>query len=131
MAGKLPANAFQKGCAPGPGRPKGSRTRLQEFVIEMLDEDFREHGHEVLERVRAKWPQVYLTAVINLMPKQTQTETVSQLEHLTDAELDLLERMLASERAETVQAIDVVAESNDAIIDVPPLSLSTEKQDKT
>jgi hypothetical protein len=55
--------------------------RLQEFVIEMLDEDFRKHGHEVLERVRAKWPQVYLTAVINLMPKQTQTETVSQLEH--------------------------------------------------
>ncbi len=122
MAGKLPANAFQKGCAPGPGRPKGSRTRLQEFVIEMLDKDFREHGKDVLERVRAKWPQVYLTAVINLMPKQTQTETVSQLEHLTDAELDLLERMLASERAKTVQAIDVVAESNDAIIEALPES---------
>jgi hypothetical protein len=122
MSGKLPANAFQKGCAPGPGRPKGSRTRLQEFVIEMLDADFREHGKDVLERVRAKWPQVYLTAVINLMPKQTQTETVSQLEHLTDAELDLLERMLASERAKTVQAIDVVAESNDAIIEALPES---------
>jgi hypothetical protein len=108
MAGKLPANAFQKGCAPGPGRPKGSRTRLQEFVIEMLDADFREHGKDVLERVRAKWPQVYLTAVINLLPKQTQTETVSPLGHLTDAELDLLEQMLASERAKTVQAIDVV-----------------------
>jgi hypothetical protein len=120
MAGKLPANAFQKGCAPGPGRPKGSRTRLQEFVIEMLDADFREHGKDVLERVRAKWPQVYLTAVINLMPKQTQTETVSQLEHLTDAELNLLEQMLASERAKTVQAIDVVAESNDAIIEALP-----------
>ena len=57
------------------------------------------------------------TAIINLMPRQTQTETVSQLEHLTDAELDLLERMLASERAKTVQAIDVVAESNGAIIE--------------
>jgi hypothetical protein len=86
-------------------------------VIEMLDEDFREHGRDVLERVRAKWPQVYLTAVINLLPKQTQTETVSPLGHLTDAELDLLEQMLASERAKTVQAIDVVAESNDAIIE--------------
>jgi hypothetical protein len=122
MSEKLPANAFQKGCAPGPGRPKGSRTRLQEFVIEMLDKDFREHGKDVLERVRAKWPQVYLNAVINLMPKQTQTETVSQLEHLTDAELDLLEQMLASERAKTVQAIDVVAESNDAIIEALPES---------
>jgi hypothetical protein len=122
MAGKLPANAFQKGCAPGPGRPKGSRTRLQEFVIEMLDEDFRKHGHEVLERVRARWPQVYLTAIINLMPRQTQTETVSPLGHLTDAELDLLEQMLASERAETVQAIDVVAESNGAIIEALPES---------
>jgi hypothetical protein len=122
MAGKLPANAFQKGCAPGPGRPKDSRTRLQEFVIEMLDADFREHGKDVLERVRAKWPQVYLNAVINLMPRQTQTETVSPLEHLTDAELDLLEQMLASERAKTVQAIDVVAESNGAIIEASPES---------
>jgi hypothetical protein len=33
------------------------------------------------------------------------------------AELDLLERMLASERAKTVQAIDVVAESNGPIIE--------------
>ncbi len=34
-------------------------------------------------RVRAKWPQVYLTAIINLLPKQTQTETLSPLGHLT------------------------------------------------
>jgi hypothetical protein len=43
-------------------------------------------------------------------------------QNLTDAELDLLEQMLASERAETVQAIDVVAESNDAIIEALPES---------
>jgi hypothetical protein len=46
--------AFQKGCAPGPGRPKGSRKRLQEFVIEMLDAHFREHSKDVLACVRAR-----------------------------------------------------------------------------
>jgi hypothetical protein len=46
-------------------------------------------------------------------------------QNLTDAELDLLEQMLASERAKTVQAIDVVAESNGAIIEALPILVAS------
>jgi hypothetical protein len=103
---KLPKTAFQKGCAPGPGRPKGSRSRLQEFVLQLIDEDFREHGKEVLARVRAKWPQIYLTAIVGLLPKQSQVEKLSPLGELSDEELELLEEYFASSRAKLVRKIE-------------------------
>lgn len=101
----LPKTAFQKGCAPGPGRPKGARTRMQEFVIEMLDADFREHGHDVLRRVRAKWPQIYLSAIVSLLPRQSQT-IESPLADLTDQEIETIEQMLAASRAKLVQQLE-------------------------
>ena len=102
---KPPKTAFQPGCAPGPGRPKGSRTRLQEFVIDMLDEDFREHGKDVLERVRQKHPQIYLSAIVSLLPRQQQ-KIESPLADLTDAEIEMLEQMLSAGRAKLVQQLE-------------------------
>ena len=99
---RLPSTAFQPGCAPGPGRPRGSRSRLQEFTLQLIDEDFRKHGKEVLERVRAKWPQVYLTAVVGLLPKQSQT-IESPFVDLTDAEIEMLEEMLAASKAKLIE----------------------------
>ena len=99
------SHLFQPGN-PGGGRPKGARSRLQEFTLQLIDEDFRLHGKEVLERVRQKWPQVYLTAVVGLLPRQQQTETVSQLGHLTDAEIETLERMLAEQKAKMIEQIE-------------------------
>jgi hypothetical protein len=78
---------------------------LTETVTAVLSEDFELHGRETIQRVRERYPQIYLTAVISLLPKQPQTETVSPLGHLSDAELDLLERMLTSERAKTIEAV--------------------------
>jgi hypothetical protein len=102
---KLPKTAFQPGCAPGPGRPKGSRTRLQEFVIDMLDADFREHGKDVLKRVRQRHPQIYLTALVSLLPKQQQ-KIESPFADLTDEEIAMLEEMLAAGRAKLVRNIE-------------------------
>ena len=103
---KANSGSFKPGNPGGPGRPKGSRTRLQEFVIEMLDADFREHGQEVLDRVRAKWPQVYLSAIVSLLPKQQQVEKISPLGELTDEELVMLEEMLAAGRAKLVPELE-------------------------
>jgi hypothetical protein len=97
---------FAAGWRGGPGRPKGSRTRLQEFVIEILDEDFREHGKDVLERVRAKWPQIYLTAVISLLPKQQQIEKLSPFSDISDQELQMIEEMLTASRAKLVRELE-------------------------
>jgi hypothetical protein len=115
---KLPKTAFKPGCAPGPGRPKGSRTRLQEFTLQLIDEDFREHGKEVLERVREKWPQIYLNCVVSLLPRQQQT-IESPLADLSDEEIEMIEEMLAASRARLVKKIEshngaAIALSSDA-----------------
>jgi hypothetical protein len=100
------SGSFRVGNAGGPGRPKGSRTRLQEFVIEMLDADFREHGAQVIETVRQKHPQIYLSAIVSLLPRQTQTEKISPLGELTDEEIEQLERYLRASRAQLVPELE-------------------------
>jgi hypothetical protein len=100
---KLPAHAFQPGNPCGLGRPKGVRNRLTDTVTTVLSEYFELHGREVIERVRAKYPQVYLSAIISLLPKQTTVEKLLPLGELSDDELVMIEEMLASSRARLVQ----------------------------
>jgi hypothetical protein len=97
--------AFQPGHPGGPGRPKGSRSRLQEFVLKLINEDFQEHGKDVLERVREKHPQIYLMGVLSLLPKQTQ-KIESPFVDLSDEELQLLEEHLAAARARLVLELE-------------------------
>jgi hypothetical protein len=101
--------AFKPGCAPGPGRPRGSRSRLQEFTLQLIEDDFREHGADVLKRVRERWPQVYLTAVVGLLPRQQQT-IESPFADLSDAEIEMLEEMLAAGKAKQINGKAVALE---------------------
>ena len=71
----------------------------------MLHDDFEKHGQSVIERVREKHPQVYLSAVVSLLPKQQQ-KMESPFIDLTDEELTLLEEHLAAVRAKTVHFIE-------------------------
>ena len=93
---KLPKTAFQPGCAPGPGRPRGQRNRLTEVALTALGADFAEHGAAVIEEVRKTKPHVYLQVVASLLPRQVQMEKLSPFSDLTDAELEQLERYLAA-----------------------------------
>jgi hypothetical protein len=52
----------------GPGRPKGSRSKLASEFIDALYQDFEQHGSGVIAKVRAEKPDVYLKVVANLMP---------------------------------------------------------------
>jgi hypothetical protein len=67
---KANAGSFKPGNPGGPGRAEGQQDAAAEFVIEMLDADFREHG---IDRVRAKWPQVYLSAIVSLLPSSSRS----------------------------------------------------------
>jgi hypothetical protein len=79
------------------------RNRLTETVTRVLSEDFELHGRDVIERVREKYPQIYLSAVVSLLPKQQQVEKISPLGELTDEELVMLEEMLAAGRAKLIE----------------------------
>lgn len=60
---------FQPGHAGGPGRPKGSKTRLGEAFIQALADDFDQHGVAVIENVRAEQPVEYLKVIARVLPK--------------------------------------------------------------
>jgi len=106
---KPPKTAFQPGCAPGPGRPRGQRNRLTEVALAALGADFAEHGAAVIEEVRKTKPHVYLQVVASLLPRQVQMEKLSPYSDLTDAELEQLERYLAAAHAHAVSEINGAA----------------------
>jgi ribosome-binding ATPase YchF (GTP1/OBG family) len=95
---------WQPGNPGGPGRPKGSRSKLQEIVLKALHEDFEQHGVEAIRRVRERRPEAYLAACVSLLPKQQQ-KIESPFENLTDEELEQLEKFLKMARAKTAPTI--------------------------
>jgi hypothetical protein len=89
---------FKPGQSDNPaGRPKGSRNKVSEKLLEALATDFDDHGKEVIEKVRADRPADYLKIVGSLVPKQMEIEdlrTTRKAEELSDNEL----AAIASER---------------------------------
>lgn len=60
---------WKKGESGNPaGRPKGARDRLSQAVYKEILEDWAENGAEVIRKVRAVQPALYLQAVIRLVP---------------------------------------------------------------
>jgi hypothetical protein len=106
---KPPRTAFKPGNPGGPGRPIGSRTKLNELAVALLHEDFAKHGADVIRRVRERKPEVYLASVVSLLPKQSQIERRTPFDDISDEELALLEEHLAAVRAKTIKRLDLVA----------------------
>ena len=62
---------FQPGQSGNPaGRPKGSRNKLGELFVRALQEDFTEHGPQVIEQVRRDHPAQYLKVIAAVIPKE-------------------------------------------------------------
>lgn len=96
---------WQPGQSANPaGRPKGSRSKLNELCLRMLADDFAQYGEEVIKRVRERRPEAYLAAVVSLLPKQKE-EVKSPFVDLTDEELEQLEKFLKMARAKTAPPI--------------------------
>ena len=52
------------------GRPKGSRSKLQENFLKALSDDFDEGGIAAIQTMRLERPSDYVRAIASLMPKQ-------------------------------------------------------------
>ena len=61
--------SFRAGHAGGPGRPRGSRSKLNELALSLLTVDFVEHGAAVIAEVRKRKPESYLLGVLSLLPQ--------------------------------------------------------------
>ena len=77
---------FKKGVSGNPGgKPKGTRNKLQNDLIEALADDWYLHGDEAITAAREKDPMGYVKAMISLLPKEV--AITRPLEDLTDNEL--------------------------------------------
>lgn len=63
------ATRFQPGNKLG-GRPKGVRNTLSERVLKDLLADWEEHGKDAIISTRLSKPEVYVKAIVSLIPKE-------------------------------------------------------------
>ena len=62
---------FKPGQSGNPkGRPKGARNRLGTRFLEALEADFNKFGPQAIALVREKKPEVYISVVADLLPKE-------------------------------------------------------------
>jgi hypothetical protein len=82
---------FEPGQSGNPaGRPKGSRNKVSEKLLETLAEHFETHGKAAVEKVYAESPRDYLKIVAGLVPKQMEIDdkrAQRRAEDLSDDEL--------------------------------------------
>jgi hypothetical protein len=78
MCGFLLARVSQSGNIGGPGRPRGSRNKLNDDFVAAIYEDWTKHGPVVLARVRKTNPTAYLRIVAALCPVRLDVETPEQ-----------------------------------------------------
>lgn len=62
---------FKPGQSGNPaGRPKGARSILATDFLKALQQDFSEHGKEVIQAVRGEKPDQYLKVIASVLPKE-------------------------------------------------------------
>jgi hypothetical protein len=87
---------FKPGWKGGPGRPAGSRDRLQRQFLYALAEDFDKHGEGAIRICRVEDPVRYVSICASSMPKEF-AMTENSLGDLSDDEVrQLLERIRES-----------------------------------
>src|SRR5262245_65856854 len=70
------ADPWKPGQSGNPkGRPPGSRNKLGDAFVEALCKDFLEHGAKAIVACRETKPEVYLTVISKVMPKELNLKT--------------------------------------------------------
>jgi len=85
------------------GRPKGSRNKLDEIFVAALYEDFRSGGIQAIQSCRETKPEVYLSVIAKVLPKQVDVKSDESVANLADG-LQAVANFLGSFAAEDSSA---------------------------
>jgi hypothetical protein len=72
--GGITGKGFMPGNPGGPGRPKGSRNKLEESMLRDLCDAWEEYGAEAITAVLADHPADFLKICASLLPKQIEAD---------------------------------------------------------
>lgn len=89
---KVVGRPFQPG---NPGRPKGSRNKLNEAFVADFFAAWEEHGKDALIKVAQEDPSTFVRVAASLLPRQVKVEHT--INELTDEQLEQRARDLAAD----------------------------------
>ena len=83
----MASTKWQPGVSPNPsGRPKGSRNKLGEAVVNDLSEAWQAPGKDVTARVVAERPHEFIKSVASILPKEIEVKT-TVVQELSDDDI--------------------------------------------
>ncbi len=103
----------------GSGRPRGSRNRLGQELVDAFYNDFTEHGAAVVAKVRKEQPGLYLTIASRLIPQDLHVTLDAQFVVRAPAVTDSSQ---AWQAATGIAQIDLEAVESTVEKDAPPAS---------
>jgi hypothetical protein len=126
----LAKHQFKAGNPGGPGRQLGSRNRLSETMLALLNSDAAEHGAAVIEEVRKTKPHIWLQCVCSLLPKQIAVEKLSPLADISDEDLAAITELLRQKNAKTVRELKKLEQQSGAVLELEANVADSDTEDK-
>ena len=104
---------FLKGTAPGPGRPKGSKDRLNVQVIETLEKLWQSRGAEIIDQLAAEKPEIVAQLVARLIPQELATQAITGSEEKVQADQQVTIRVVSDQKQDVLPPREVAGELMD------------------
>ena len=101
---------FLKGTAPGPGRPKGSKDRLNVQVIETLEKLWSSRGAEIIDQLAAEKPEIVAQLVARLIPQELATQAITGSEEKVQQDQEVTIRVVTDQRHDVLPPREVEGE---------------------
>jgi hypothetical protein len=109
---------FLKGTKPGPGRPKGSKDRLNVQVIETLEKLWASRGAEIMDQLAAEKPEVLASLVARLIPQQLAEQAITGSEEKVQTDQQVTIKVVTDQSHDVLPTREVVGELVDDV-DIP------------
>ena len=101
---------FLKGTAAGPGRPKGSKDKLNVQVIETLEKLWSSRGAEIIDQLAAEKPEVVAQLIARMIPQELATQAITGEAEKAQSNQEVTVRVVTQQHQDVLPPREVVGE---------------------